>query len=262
MILSACAWLALVVPAAGDEGWTPLFNGRDLTGWYTFLQEHGKDHDPDRVITVEDGMIRLYQHAKDGEKVVMGYISTDRDHGDYHFRVQYRWGEKKFEPRYKLKRDAGIYYHIQGDDAVWPKALQYQVQQTDVGDLLALYGFQLDSWIDPKTRGEKETTFLDPDHGGQPSVLGGVGIGYQKRIPGEIEREGWNQIEIICRGDTTTHLLNGQVVNRGKNVRFVDPASPGSPRAITRGRIALEIEAAELDFRNVEIRSLEKAGAD
>jgi hypothetical protein len=36
----------------------------------------------------------------------------------------------------------------------------------------------------------------------------------------------------------------------------MDPSRPDSPQPITRGRIALEIEAAELDFRNVEIRPL------
>ena len=40
-----------------------LFNGRDLNGWYTFLQKHGKNQDPDRVITIEDGSIHLYKHA-------------------------------------------------------------------------------------------------------------------------------------------------------------------------------------------------------
>jgi YHS domain-containing protein len=240
-------------PAAEDEGWTPLFNGKDLSGWYTFLQEHGKNQDPDRVITIENGAIHLYKHAEDGQKVVMGYIATEKEYGDYHLRLQYRWGEKKFEPRYRLKRDAGLYYHIIGEDAVWPKALQFQIQQTDVGDLIALYGFQLDTWIDPKTRGDDPPRYLGPDQGGEPRVMGGKGLAYQGRLRGDFERDGWNTAEIIVQGGTITHLLNGQVVNQGRNVRFVEA---DRARPITKGRIALEIEAAELWFRNVEIRSL------
>ena len=88
-----------------------MFNGRDLSGWYTFLQRHGKDRDPDHVITIEDDAIHLYKDAADGTQVVMGYISTEKEYGNYHFRFEYRWGTKKFQPRYALKRDAGIYYH-------------------------------------------------------------------------------------------------------------------------------------------------------
>jgi hypothetical protein len=132
--------------------------------------------------------------------------------------------------------------------------LQFQVEQTNVGDLIALHGFQLDSWVDPKTRNATMPTFLSPEDGGEPRVLGGKGIAYQKHLAGGHEVEGWNTAEIIARGDTTTHLLNGKVINRGKNVRLVDPERSGEPRPITRGRIALEIEAAEIFFRDVEIR--------
>lgn len=242
---------------AGTGQWTPLFNGRDLTGWYTFLQKHGKNSDPDRVITIEDGAIHLYKDAPDGSHVVMGYIGTEKEYENYHIRFQYRWGTKKFQPRYALKRDAGFYYHILGPDAVWPRSLQYQIQQTDVGDLLGLYGVQMDSWIDPKTRDDKESTYLPPESGGVPRVLGGQGIGYQKRLPGEVEIDGWNTAEVIARGDSTTQILNGKVVNQGRRIRLVDPKEPAKSAPVTRGRIALEIEAAEIYFRNVEIRTLD-----
>jgi hypothetical protein len=241
-----------------EAHWVPLFNGRDLTGWYTFLQKHGKNSDPDRVITIEDGTIHLYKHAKDFDNVVMGYIGTEKEYGNYHFRVQYRWGEKKFQPRYALKRDAGLYYHITGPDAVWPRSLQYQVEQTNVGDLIALYGMQLDTWIDAKSRDEKVVRFLDPSQGGEPRILGGKGIAYQGHLAGEFEVEGWNTAEIVAKGDTTTHVLNGKVVNRGTKIRFVNPDKPDDVKPLSRGRIALEIEAAEIFFRNVEIRSLDE----
>ena len=221
-------------PAEAD-GWTQLFNGRDLSGWYTFLQKHGKNHDPDGVITIEDGAIHLYKHAAEGSTVVMGYIATEKEYGDYHLRFQYRWGKKKFQPRYALKRDAGLYYHLTGPDAVWPRALQFQIEQTNVGDLIALHGMELDTWIDPATRGAEMPTYQDPDRGGQPRVLGGKGIAYQKRLPGPIEVEGWNTVEVIARGDTTVHRLNGQVVNQGRKIRFLPPEPGASTRPITRG---------------------------
>ena len=244
-------------PQKKPDRWTPLFNGRDLSGWYTFLQKHGKDRDPDHIIVIEDETIHLYKDAPERSEVVMGYISTEKEYGNYHLRFQYRWGTKKFQPRYALKRDAGLYYHLNGPDAVWPRGLQFQIEQTNVGDLIALYGFALDTWIDPKTRGDAQSTFQEPDKGGQARVLGGKGIAYQKHLAGEFEVDGWNTIEIIAKGDTTVHVLNGQVVNRGEKVRFTDPAKPGAAQPVTKGRIALEIEAAEIYFRKVELLELE-----
>jgi Domain of Unknown Function (DUF1080) len=239
------------------ERWIALFNGRDLTGWYTFLQKHGKDSDPDHVIAIEDGAIHLYKDAPEGSQVVMGYICTEKEYGNYHLRFEYRWGAKKFQPRYALKRDAGLYYHLNGPDAVWPRGLQFQIEQTNVGDLIALHGFALDSWVDPKTRDEVQPTFLDPDKGGQARVLGGQGIAYQRHLAGEYEVDGWNTVEIIARGDTTVHKLNDHVMNRGDNIRFLDPEKSGAAQKVSKGRIALEIEAAEIYFRKVEIRDLE-----
>lgn len=215
------------------DRWVPLFNGRNLDGWYTFLQKHGKNADPDRVITIEDGAIDLYKDASDASAVVMGYIATDKEYGNYHLRLQYRWGTKKFEPRYKLKRDAGLYYHIIGPDAVWPRAPQFQIEQTNVGDLIALHGFAVDTWIDPKTKGADMATFQSPTRGGQPRMLGGRGIAYQKHLSGDFELDGWNTAEVIARGDTTVHILNGQVVNRGG---ISDSSTPRNPARRGRSR--------------------------
>ena len=257
--IGVCTFGSAAAIRSSDEpkdGWISLFNGRDLTGWYTFLQKHGKDRDPDHVIAIEDGAIHLYKDATERSEVVMGYIATEKEFGNYHLRFQYRWGTKKFQPRFALKRDAGLYYHLNGPDAVWPRGLQYQIQQTDVGDLLALFGFALDSSIDPKTSKDEQATFLAAEQGGQSRVLGGKGIGYQKRLPGDFEVEGWNTIEVVAKGDTTVHILNGHVVNQGRNIRFTDPEKPGTTRPVTQGRIALEIEAAEIYFRKVELREL------
>ena len=243
--------------AKKPERWTPLFNGKDLTGWYTFLQQHGKNSDPDHVIVIEDEAIHLYKDAAEKSKVVMGYICTDKEYGNYHLRFEYRWGAKKFEPRYALKRDAGLYYHLNGPDAIWPRGLQFQIEQTNVGDLITLLGFELDTWIDPKTRDNNQATFQDPEQGGQPRVLGGKGIAYQKHAAGEFEVEGWNTVEVIAKGNTTVHKLNGHVVNRGENIRFTDTGKSGTAQPVTKGRIALEIEAAEIFFRKVEIQELE-----
>jgi hypothetical protein len=65
-----------------------LFNGRDLTGLYTWLKDT-KYEDPRRVFTVQDGLLRI-----SGE--VDGYLATQREYRDYHLLVEYKWGSKTY----------------------------------------------------------------------------------------------------------------------------------------------------------------------
>ncbi|MDR0688265.1 MAG: DUF1080 domain-containing protein, partial [Prevotellaceae bacterium] len=46
-----------------------LFNGKDLTGWYTYTQAYGKNNDAEKAFTVENGVLHF-----DGES--MGYLCT------------------------------------------------------------------------------------------------------------------------------------------------------------------------------------------
>src|SRR5258708_34409638 len=70
----------------------PLFNGKDLTGWYTFLRTKGKNSDPEKVFVVEDGLLHI-----SGQE--FGYISTERTYKNFHLIAEFKWGEKKYPPR-------------------------------------------------------------------------------------------------------------------------------------------------------------------
>src|SRR5438034_665924 len=86
-------------PASDGKEWQPLFNGRDISGWYTNLKGLGKDKDPDHIFQVHDGMIHIYKDAAQGSPMPFGYICTAKEYGDCRIRFQYKWGEKRFAPR-------------------------------------------------------------------------------------------------------------------------------------------------------------------
>ena len=65
-------------PAAVPEGFTPLFNGKDLSGW----KPTGKAE----VWTAEDGMIVCTGGGG-------GYLLTDKEYGDFELRLEYRWAK-------------------------------------------------------------------------------------------------------------------------------------------------------------------------
>ena len=62
------------------------FNGKDLTGFYTYLHDH-KYEDPDGVFTVRDGLLRI-----SGQE--LGGLTTRQEFGDYHLITEWKWGER------------------------------------------------------------------------------------------------------------------------------------------------------------------------
>jgi len=77
------------------QGFTPLFNGKDLSGWYSFLKNKGKNNDSNQVFSVSNGLLHIT-----GQE--FGYIVTGKSFTDFHLVVEFKWGEKKYPPRKML----------------------------------------------------------------------------------------------------------------------------------------------------------------
>jgi hypothetical protein len=259
LVLAAVAGGATLTRQQRDgAAWRRLFNGKDLQGWYTFLQKHGRDSDPTHVLSIkDDGVLHVYANDRNGDEVVMGYMGTNEQFSNYHLRLQYRWGKNQFKPRYLYKPDAGIYYHHLGEDVVWPQALQFQVELNGVGDLLTVGDIKVNTWIDGSRRSEDWQEFLAPERGGQPYETAGKGVTYTRKQL-NVEQDGWNTVELICKGSAAAHIVNGHVVNRCENIRRQDANTPQGWAALSGGRILIEFEASEMYYRNIEIRLLDE----
>ena len=69
-------------------------------------------------------------------------------------------------------------------------------------------------------------------------------------MPGE-----WNTLEIVVKGDTATHIVNGFVNMRAKDFKQWDEPSKSWVR-LGHGKIAIQAEFAEIYYRNIRIRPL------
>jgi hypothetical protein len=234
---------ALVAIAAGiprnvnadgpSAGYTPLFNGKDLTGWKTYLDPKVKDADPQKVWTVKDGEIHCIGKP-------YGYLLTDDEYGDYVLRVQWRWPAEA--------GNSGVFLHVTGPDKIWPKGVEAQLHSGQAGDFWLVDGFKLtvpdsDNRKDPRQArhflriGESWKKLDGKDARGRDQYKD-VRKQFEKPL-GE-----WNQYEITCRGDTIELVINGQHVNTGTQAEM------------SKGRILLQSEGAPVVFRNIEIKSL------
>ena len=213
-------FLLFILPAVSSQlkaqKTSLLFTPDHKDEWYTFLQKSGRNADPLNVFRFDGQTLQIT-----GEDI--GYIITTKTFGEFHLSLEFKWGEKKYPPRENQIRDAGVLYFAQTftGDRIWPLAFECQIQEGDCGDFWLIGGAQMVN---------KDT--LTPAGGGFRVI---------KSKDAEKPHGEWNTIEIMVKDGKITHKVNGQVVNTG------------SKPSLTRGRILLQSEAAEVFFRNIKL---------
>ncbi len=235
---------AAVPDAQALGGWETLFNGTDLTGWYSYLPSQGTNRDPEGVFRAENGVLHVLGVENKGARE-FGYLATEQSYRDYHLRLEFRWGAKRFAPRADKKRDSGVIYHVTGRDQVWPQGVEYQIQEGDTGDFWLLGGTTLTTTVESVRPNEPRY-----EQNGLPyTSRRGDFVRIIKDGTFESDSD-WNTVDIIVRGDTAVHKINGQANNRAYSLHAPNGA------ALTEGKIMLQAEGAEIFYRNIQIRPL------
>jgi hypothetical protein len=166
VLCTSCTSMKSTAPQASKPKWTPLFNGKNLEGFSTYIDRVGKDTDPEGYFKVENGMVHVLGLPVSTERKGFGYFATTQPYGDFHLRVQYKWGENKFVPRTNQPRDGGVLYLLHGNDKVWPNSIECQVQEGDTGEMI-IVGNQVEATVPIRMRGNQRV--FDPN--GTPTPI-------------------------------------------------------------------------------------------
>ncbi|QJE95020.1 family 16 glycoside hydrolase [Luteolibacter luteus] len=250
--LHGFASIALTAPVHAEGEWKSLFNGKDLSGWTVTVDKLPVGQDPDRIVQVRDGAIHMYADSDPDAKVPFGVITHEKTFSRFHLALEYRWLEKKFAPRKDAIRDAGLLYHTSGIEKIWPPSVEYQIQEGDSGDIIFIQesGF---SWAHPfpdqAPQGQGDASLL-PENGG--FLRKAKNQTYFGRFP-EYDHPGWNRAEVIVHADESAeHILNGHVRSRVEHMQHLTGG------ALKEGKICLQFEGAELQYRKIEIKELDE----
>jgi len=259
---------ALTLPLTAGEGgkkageWIPLFNGKNLDGWETWLGKpfKGKDvigvnKDPNKVYTVVevDGKpaIRI-----SGE--IFGALTSRQEFQNYHLKLEFKWGEKRWPPREKAVRDSGLLYHCVPPHGAagtfWMRSQECQIQEKDCGDYWSVAGAIVDVEGERKDgkgpviykKGGQKFTVPSKESGG-PRIV--------KNPDNEKPTGEWNTIELLSVGGTSVHIVNGKVNMVLTNSRHV---VNGKEVPLVVGKIQLQSEGAEVFYRNIAWRGIDQ----
>lgn len=205
-------------------GFTPLFNGKDLTGW------HGMPHfDPYKLAAMspEERTKKIAEWTEDakkhwtvenGELVNDGngaYLTTDKDLGDIELVIDYKT---------VAKADSGIYLRATPQVQIW----------------------------DSTKEGGKWNLGADKGSGGlwnnSPGAAGKDPLVLADKPFGE-----WNRFRIIQVGERTTVYLNGKlVVDNARMENFWDRKKP----LLAKAPIQLQTHGGEIRWKNIAYREI------
>ncbi|MEN9656264.1 MAG: hypothetical protein RL311_1233 [Bacteroidota bacterium] len=222
---------------------------KDSLGNYS--EAIGLNQNPKQIFTMvqQDGKPAL---RISGE--IFGSITSREEFGDYHLKLEVKWGEKKWIPRVDKLRDSGILYHCVGPNGafwkVWKRSLECQIQEGDFGDFFALAGSKAEITGKVKPFGDGTKQKWTWDKTSSETKVNGIA-----RISADYEKAHgeWNTVEIICKGGEAIHLVNGKVnmvvINTRQNINGID-------EPLTAGKIQIQSEGAEVFYRNIQIKHI------
>lgn len=235
---------------ATEEGFVPLFNGKNWNGWYLKIRS-GNDDLAKQVFAIDEDKVHVFKDLPDsldlntGENNTHGLFYFKKKFSKYILRFEYKWGNKIANNFDQFQYDAGLYYHVY-NDRIWPQGLEYQIRydhtkdENHTGDFWATH-VQIHWYADD------EGYFLLPKDGGKAQPVKKSEHRASKNAPFNGLNGKWNKCEVIVMGDKyAIHKLNGEVVNMAVDLSHGE------------GILGFQSETAEIYYRNIRIKELKE----
>jgi hypothetical protein len=203
-----------------------LFNGRDLSGWKADVPAKDANPDAPDSFIVRNGLLVSLGEPR-------GHLLTEQAYRDYRLEVEYRFPGKG--------GNCGVLVHasrLRALYAMFPQSIEVQMAHGNAGDFWCI-----EENIDVPDMETRRPRTEDQRWG--------ASAGDARRILNLTDNSEkplgeWNAMVIEARGRTLRVWVNGDLVNEGH------AATADS------GKIALQAEGTEVEFRRVEIAPLPK----
>jgi hypothetical protein len=218
--------LAAVGSRAAEPGFTPIFNGKDLTGW---------EGNP-KLWSVRDGAITGQTTAENPTQGNTFLIWRQGTVEDFELRLSYRIVGGNSGVQYRSK-DLGNWVAggYQADIEAGKRYTGILYEEKGRGILAE--------------RGQKTVV----DASGKVQVVGS--LGESDAIQAVIKSEDWNEYEITARGNHLVHAINGRTT--------ADVTDDQADKRASSGILALQLHAGPpmlVQFKDIRLKRLPAAG--
>jgi hypothetical protein len=244
-----------------EERWNSLYNGENLENFDIYLGSSlGGIFDSISQAATPESVFSIVEI--DGNQVIRisgeinGSLATMEELENYHLRLVFKWGETVYS-----RRNSGLLYHSYGDFGVaigtWMPNIELQLMHQNLGDTYLMANTTCET---PVVEIPENTQFRYSADGGL-LPFGEQALGRMIRKNRDVEKPlgEWNVVDLYSFGTTAVHVVNGEVVMINYNTGVYEE---GLILPLTRGKIQLQSEGAELFIKSLEWRPIKKIPAE
>jgi hypothetical protein len=224
ILVGGLAWAGMAAgPQAQEQGFTPLFNGKDLTGW-VYGTRNGAPNKSGKGYQIENGV--LFTTREDG-----GNLFTEKEYSDFVLRFEVKLTEN-------ANNGIGIRAPLEGDAAY----VGMEIQVLDDG-------------------GSQYTKLQPAQYHGSVYQMFAAKRGSQKPVGEwnveEITAKG-RRITVLLNGMTIVDANLDDVKDEALLAKHRDLKRPEGSRGIanTKGHIGFLGHGAHVEFRNIRVKEL------
>jgi hypothetical protein len=216
--------------AAEENGFKPIFNGKDLTGW---------DGNP-QLWRVEDGVIVGETTAVTQLKANTFLIWRGGKPADFELKAQFRMPNPGFA-------NSGIQYRSREEQKLWGRWCVGGYQADMDGGNASYTGILYEERGRGIVAMQGQKVVIGEDH--KPQVIGSVGnpADLQKTI----KKQQWNSYHLVVKGNHLQQFINGKLM--------VDITDNDPQMRRFDGILALQLHAGtpmKAEFRNIQLKEM------
>ncbi|HRZ37054.1 MAG TPA: DUF1080 domain-containing protein [Candidatus Paceibacterota bacterium] len=221
--------------AVSDDGFKPIFNGKDLSGW---------QGNPE-LWSVQDGAITGVTKADTKLSHNTFLVWADGVVDDFELRLSYRIVNGNSGIQYRSKTaEPGKFGPVVGGYQA-----DFEAGKTYSGILYEERGRGILA-----ERGQKTVLKADAADPNKVKIEVAGSVGKSEEIQGKIKHEDWNEYVIIARGNHLQHFING--------AQTVDVVDEHAAKASRSGVLAFQIHVGPpmtVQFKDVRLKRLKLA---